>query len=326
MNTTARPPRSPDHRFALGLATGITAAAAGLAVVATFLMVAAQRNLTPAPELHLAGAAPLPAPGPALASDAVNRGRDRFAATCAMCHGEDGRGRPGLGKNLVESNFISKCSDGYIAAFLEKGRAADDPLNTTKVPMPPKGGNPDLTRADLDDIVTYLRGLQDPRRVEPGVPLLARVAVEEEPPARTPPAESNPAVAATVAAVAANPGADPDDPAAGGDPAEDDWYDAETIALGAKMFKASCVSCHGPDAKGLKNLGKDLTRSKFFADGDDDAMLAFLKKGRPASDPLNTTKVDMPPKGGNPALNDEKLEAIVAFLRDLQRKTETTKS
>jgi disulfide bond formation protein DsbB len=44
-----------------------------------------------------------------------------------------------------------------------------------------------------------------------------------------------------------------------------------------------------------------------------------LKKGRPASDPANTTKVDMPPKGGNPALTDQDLADIVTYVRSLQK-------
>jgi disulfide bond formation protein DsbB len=48
-------------------------------------------------------------------------------------------------------------------------------------------------------------------------------------------------------------------------------------------------------------------------------MLAFLQTGRPASDPLNTTGVDMPPRGGNPAFSDNDLKNIVAYLRTIQQ-------
>ena len=51
---------------------------------------------------------------------------------------------------------------------------------------------------------------------------------------------------------------------------------------------------------------------------DDDA-LAFVKKGRSTSDPLNTTKVDMPPKGGNPALSDDDVLDIISYLRFLAK-------
>ena len=37
--------------------------------------------------------------------------------------------------------------------------------------------------------------------------------------------------------------------------------------------------------------------------------------GRPAYHPDNTQGVDMPPKGGNPALTDDDLLAIIAFQR-----------
>jgi mono/diheme cytochrome c family protein len=89
---------------------------------------------------------------------------------------------------------------------------------------------------------------------------------------------------------------------------------------GKTVFEGTCVTCHGPDAKGLPNLGKDLTISTFVAGQTDDQLLAFVKKGRPASDPANTTKVDMPPKGGNPALTDTDLLNVIAFVRSIHQK------
>jgi disulfide bond formation protein DsbB len=37
------------------------------------------------------------------------------------------------------------------------------------------------------------------------------------------------------------------------------------------------------------------------------------------SDPLNTTGIAMPPKGGNPALTDGQIVDIVAYLRSIQK-------
>ena len=48
-------------------------------------------------------------------------------------------------------------------------------------------------------------------------------------------------------------------------------------------------------------------------------MLEFVKVGRPTGDPLNTTGVDMPPKGGNPALSEEDLYDIVAYIRAIHQ-------
>lgn len=90
-------------------------------------------------------------------------------------------------------------------------------------------------------------------------------------------------------------------------------------AAGQASFTQTCSACHGPTGEGLPNLGKNLVTSEFVKGQTDDQLLAFLKVGRPTSDPLNTTKVDMPPKGGNPALNDKDLENIVAFIRTIHK-------
>lgn len=90
-------------------------------------------------------------------------------------------------------------------------------------------------------------------------------------------------------------------------------------AKGKELFSATCASCHGPDAKGLPGLGKDMTTSEFIKSQSDAQLVEFIKKGRPASDPANTTKVDMPPKGGNPALTDAQLADIVAYIRTLNK-------
>ncbi len=93
----------------------------------------------------------------------------------------------------------------------------------------------------------------------------------------------------------------------------------EVVAEGKKLFEGTCSSCHGPDAKGLPGLGKDLTTSEFAKGLSDEELLQFIKKGRPASDPMNTTGVDMPPKGGNPALTDDQIRAIIAYIRTLEK-------
>ncbi len=89
-------------------------------------------------------------------------------------------------------------------------------------------------------------------------------------------------------------------------------------AKGKENF-ATCAGCHGPEGKGIEGLGKDMTSSEFIASQTDEQMLAFIKVGRPASDPLNTVGVDMPPKGGNPALTDAQIMDIIAYIRSLQQ-------
>ena len=88
-------------------------------------------------------------------------------------------------------------------------------------------------------------------------------------------------------------------------------------AAGETIFASTCASCHGPDARGLEGLGKDLHSNAFLAEMSDDEVVDFLKVGRSASDPANDTGVDMPPKGGNPSLSDDDLYDVTAYLRTL---------
>ena len=93
----------------------------------------------------------------------------------------------------------------------------------------------------------------------------------------------------------------------------------EDIAQGEAIFSSTCSACHGQDAKGLPNLGKDLTTSEYVRDNDDDTLLTLLKEGRPSGHELNTTGVDMPPKGGNPSLSEDDLMTVVAYLRSINQ-------
>ena len=101
-------------------------------------------------------------------------------------------------------------------------------------------------------------------------------------------------------------------------PAEKAVASQGNATKGKVSFVSTCAACHGPDGKGMPNLGKDLTTSTFAKGLSDAEFVEFIKTGRPASHPLNTTKVDMPPRGGNPALTDEDLADIVAFVRTLE--------
>jgi mono/diheme cytochrome c family protein len=105
-------------------------------------------------------------------------------------------------------------------------------------------------------------------------------------------------------------------PTAGPTPAPTTRGDA---AKGKMLFAGTCASCHGPDAKGLPNLGKNLVTSTFAKGLSDAELVRFVTKGRPATDAANTTGVDMPPRGGNPALKDKDLYDIVAYIRTLEK-------
>jgi len=92
---------------------------------------------------------------------------------------------------------------------------------------------------------------------------------------------------------------------------------AELVGIGEKEF-GTCAGCHAADATGIAGLGKNLVGSEFMADISDSDLATLIKVGRASSDPANTTGIDMPPKGGNPALNDDKIDGLVAYIRSLQ--------
>lgn len=222
-----------------------------------------------------------PAEGMVPVSDAV-RGRDLFTSACIACHGPQGTGVEGLGKNLVQSDFVAGRTDEELWQFLVTGRP-----NARPMPMPPKGGRDDLTDDDLRHIVAFVRGLQDPRRM-PELPAVVATAPSEE---------------QKTAALKA----------AGGDAEL-----AEYIASGDKLFHSTCIACHGKAGVGVQGNGKALAKNSFVQSLDDDGLLAFIKQGRTPTDPKNTTGIQMPPKGGNPALSDDDILDIISYLRTLQ--------
>lgn len=102
-----------------------------------------------------------------------------------------------------------------------------------------------------------------------------------------------------------------------GDSGETEMVSAGDPAAGEELFNQVCIACHGPGGEGIEGLGKPFTTSEFVASQSDQELLEFVKTGRPVGHPDNTTGVDMPPKGGNPALTDEQILDIIAYIRTL---------
>lgn len=94
-----------------------------------------------------------------LAAGDPARGQELYGGTCMVCHGPEGAGVEGLGKPWVGSDFINARTDAEMLAFLIEGRPSDHPENTTGIAMMPRGGNPNLTDADLMDLIAYMRTL-----------------------------------------------------------------------------------------------------------------------------------------------------------------------
>lgn len=80
-------------------------------------------------------------------------GKALYESNCAVCHGVDGDGAmPGV-KDLASSQKWQQQSDDQLVQLIIDGiQSTDSPF-----PMPPKGGNPDLTEQQIRSIVVYLR-------------------------------------------------------------------------------------------------------------------------------------------------------------------------
>lgn len=102
------------------------------------------------------------------------------------------------------------------------------------------------------------------------------------------------------------------------DPPVDPPVDLEILATGQRLYSASCAVCHGPNAQGVTNLGTALVESNIINGLSADEALAFIRTGRAADDPENTTGVAMPPSGGHTYLSDDDILAIIAHLQNLE--------
>ena len=87
-------------------------------------------------------------------------GAQLFRQDCALCHGPEGRGKSGVASSLVGHATVQELSDEELTQLIAEGLPSSDPRNDSGVPMPPKGGNPDLTEEQIGRIVAYLRQLQ----------------------------------------------------------------------------------------------------------------------------------------------------------------------
>ena len=93
----------------------------------------------------------------AISADAAAHGEQIYLQSCAACHGLDGMGVENLGNQLRASEFLASNSDEQLLAMIRAGRELNDPANTSGLVMPPSGGRPDLSDADILAIIQYLR-------------------------------------------------------------------------------------------------------------------------------------------------------------------------
>lgn len=80
-------------------------------------------------------------------------GKAVFETTCFACHGKDGKGAiPGVPDFTKNNNPLSQ-PDEVLFDHVKNGFQSPGSM----MPMPPLGGNPDLTDQDVRDAIFYLR-------------------------------------------------------------------------------------------------------------------------------------------------------------------------
>tara|TARA_R110000737_G_scaffold2923_13_gene9626 strand:- start:131944 stop:132351 length:408 start_codon:yes stop_codon:yes gene_type:complete len=82
---------------------------------------------------------------------------------------------------------------------------------------------------------------------------------------------------------------------------------------GALVFRKTCATCHGADAKGMENNGPDLTASVFVKETSSEDLLTYVQTGREVPG-----GVPMPPRGGftEEMLPDEDIVKVIAYLKN----------
>lgn len=108
---------------------------------------------SPAGIAPLGGSAAVAAPLPALKPGDPQHGARLFGETCVACHGPDGKGAIAGVPSLGGPNGRLAKSDEVLLRHIAEGfQSPGSPM-----PMPARGGNPDLSDQDLADVLAYMR-------------------------------------------------------------------------------------------------------------------------------------------------------------------------
>ncbi|VAV98674.1 hypothetical protein MNBD_ALPHA06-284 [hydrothermal vent metagenome] len=83
----------------------------------------------------------------------VKKGKDVYEGTCIYCHGDNGKGEiPGT-PNFNKADGVLSKSDAELITNITDGFESPG----ADMPMPAKGGNPDLSDEDVKNVMAYLR-------------------------------------------------------------------------------------------------------------------------------------------------------------------------
>jgi cytochrome c5 len=198
--------------------------------------------------------------------------------------------------------------------------------------MPPKGGNPNLSDEDVEAAVAHMveaaggdtgevaaadSGTDQPQAEDSGQPQSQAADASQQ--AQAPAGEGGQAPQAAGSGEtgdqATDAGSDQGSAPAAGSPdvAEaEESPSAETLAAGERVYPSLCPACHAAGVAGAPKMG------------DAGAWAPRIDKGVDTlvNNAINGMQGDtgvMPPKGGNPGLSDEEVEAAVRYMVEESR-------
>lgn len=86
---------------------------------------------------------------------------------------------------------------------------------------------------------------------------------------------------------------------------------ANAAMSGKEVYQSSCIACHGSDGEGTMAGVPDLNAQEVLTKSDAVLVNNIIQGFRSPGSPLS-----MPPKGGNPALSNDDIDAVVRYLRE----------
>jgi cytochrome c5 len=201
-------------------------------------------------------------------------GKQIVDAVCSACHATGALNAPKIGDKTAWSKLIPEGHDELTQAAIKGIRQ-----------MPPRGGSPDLTDAEVARAVAFMANQAGANFKEPPVQAAA-------------PAQVAAASGGVVPSAAAAPTA-----AASGTSSAPAGAEKGGAARGKAVFDQTCAVCHGAGIEGAPKAG------------DKEAWAPRLKQG---IDTLHQSalhgKGAMPAKGGNTSLSDADVQAAVDYM------------
>lgn len=86
---------------------------------------------------------------------------------------------------------------------------------------------------------------------------------------------------------------------------------ADDFTRGEVIYNGTCIACHGGDGAGTLPGVSDLTGKAGPLSQDDVVLLKRMADGFQSTG----SPMGMPPRGGNPALTDADLKAVLKYMR-----------